>query len=116
MGVRRKDWVVLGVDLGKKGLIDFPFAEVYESENLDGLVEESQIGKFTVVPDYEEEKYLVAGIVLAHSYDIDGFGGVQAFSTGDNYEKDMIVDFIYDKFEVNVTYSDVKVLVFSRWG
>ena len=110
MGVRRKDFVVVGANIGREHYDD----EKYEDEFVD-LDGNTKIGEMTYLIDGYEGKYFIVGQVLAS--DKDGYNGIKLdLSTISDEEmagiKQKVYVYIKDTFGVETSPS---VIVQTHW-
>ena len=110
MGVRRKDFVVVGANIGKEHYDD----EKYDDLFMD-LDNNATIGEMTYLIDGYSGKYFIVGQVLAS--DSDGYNGIKLdLSTISDEEmagiKQRVYDYIKETFGVETNPS---VIVQTHW-
>lgn len=119
MGVRRKDYIILGVDIGYKTFED---AQEYLDEEtfieMESYIHYDEIGKMTIIPQWEDEKGCYVGYLIAKSDEYSGFEKVHKISLGydDDDEIDDIIQFVQDHLDQIIEPEDIKVIVFTVWS
>lgn len=117
MGVRRKDYIILGVDIGYETFKD---AQEYLDEEtfieMESYIHSDVSGKMTIIPQWEDERGCYVGYLIARSDEYAGFENAYKVGLGDYSEREEIVDFVANMFDETIEPDDVKVIVFTVWS
>lgn len=108
MGLRRKDYVMIGVDIGLEHYNDSDY-----DDNYSEYVSKHDKGKMAYVIG---ERYFIIGVVIECDDDYMGIPMVkiplEGTSEYDEYKR-LVRDHIREKFDLEV---DPQVLVFTDWA
>jgi hypothetical protein len=117
MGVRRRrDYIILGVDVGYETFEKaHEYLEDEAFQEMESYICYNEIRNMTIIPDWEENRGCFVGLFIDQSDEYAGFERVNKVGLGDYYEKEDIVDFVYEMFDKVVEHEDVKVIIFTQW-
>lgn len=118
MGVRRKDYIILGVDVGYETFKNLDqLLEDEAFQEMESYIHNNKSGEMTIIPQWEDEKGCYVGYLIAKSDEYYGFENVHKISLNyhDDDEIDDVLQFVYDHFDKIIDPEDVKVFVFTQW-
>lgn len=118
MGIRRKDYIMLGADIGYENFKQAgEFLDDEKFLEMESYIHYNEKGKITIIPDHEEERGCFVGYLIAVSDEYAGFEKVHKICYDlDDDEPEEISCFIYNYFDTIIDAGDVGVIVFTQWS